>query len=238
MKYAEDFRRIARLSLKGKWALAVAVGLVASILGGIGESYFNIEFNTTTANGLLTRFTAIDSKLFAILSSAIFVIALIALAMGIAYFILSSFIAVGYAKFNLDLVDNKEAGFNSLFDYYRYWKTTAISRLLRAVYIFLWTLILFIPGIIATYSYAMTDYILAENPTMSPTEAINKSKEIMYGNRWRLFCLEFSFIGWAILAVLTCNIGTLWLTPYRSAAKAAFYREVSGTECFIYADPV
>ena len=52
----------------------------------------------------------------------------------------------------------------------------------------------------------------------------------MRGNRWRLFCLGFSFIGWSLLCVLTLGIGTLWLRPYEEAAWAAFYRDVSGTE--------
>lgn len=75
----------------------------------------------------------------------------------------------------------------------------------------------------------MTDYILAENPSLSASEAINQSKSMMSGNKWRLFCLEFSFIGWGFLAALTFGIGNLWLTPYRHAAEAAFYREISGT---------
>ena len=91
-----------------------------------------------------------------------------------------------------------------------------------------------IPGIIASYSYAMTDYILAETPELTAKEAIERSKDMMEGNRWRLFCLEISFIGWGILSLLTLGIGSLWLTPYMEASMAAFYREVSGTEkqCF------
>ena len=55
----------------------------------------------------------------------------------------------------------------------------------------------------------------------------------MYGNRWRLFCLHFSFIGWQILASLTFGIGNFWLNPYREISVAAFYREVSGTERYV-----
>lgn len=83
---------------------------------------------------------------------------------------------------------------------------------------------------IASYSYAMTEYILAENPEISANEAITMSKQMMDGNKWRLFCLDFSFIGWDILCGLTLGIGYLWLTPYKQAARAIFYREVSGTE--------
>ena len=98
------------------------------------------------------------------------------------------------------------------------------------MYTFLWSLLFIIPGIIATYSYAMTGYILAEHPELTASEAIERSKEMMSGNRFRLFCLQLSFIGWAILCAFTFGIGYLWLGPYREAATAAFYREISGTE--------
>lgn len=110
-----------------------------------------------------------------------------------------------------------------------YWKTAAVAKLLQSVYVLLWSLLLIIPGIIATYSYAMTEFILAEHPDLTASEAIAQSKEMMSGNRWRLFCLHFSFIGWDILSSLTLGIGNLWLRPYKQAANAAFYREISGT---------
>ena len=61
---------------------------------------------------------------------------------------------------------------------------------------------------------------------MGANDAITRSKELMKGNKWRLFCMEISFIGWMILSVFTFGIGDLWLTPYRAAAHAAFYREL------------
>ena len=101
---------------------------------------------------------------------------------------------------------------------------------IRNLKIFLWSLLLIIPGIVKGYEYRMIPYLLAENPELTANEAITRSKEMMDGNKWRLFCLNFSFIGWDILAMFTFGIGNLWLNPYKEAAKAAFYREVSGTE--------
>lgn len=165
-----------------------------------------------------------------IIGGAVYII-IIALVFAVIYFVLGSIIKVGYSKFNLDLVDRtREPEIGTLFSYFGNWKTTAMAELLQTVYVLLWSLLFIIPGIIASYSYAMTGYILAENPEMNPSEAIARSKEMMSGNRWRLFCLQFSFIGWSILSSLTLGIGNLWLTPYRQAATAAFYREVSGTE--------
>ncbi len=240
MKLAADFRRIARDALKGKWALAVVVGIVASILGASGESgpEFNVD-TSGTGSGLSFSFAGqeifttgggFDSGVGAFLAGGMAIIGIVALIIVAIYFVLGSFAGVGYAKFNLNLADGKPAAFENLFGYFSYWKTTAVARLLRTVYVLLWSLLLIIPGIMAGYSYAMTDYILAENPELTASEAIEQSKFMMYGNRWRMFCLQFSFIGWDILATLTFGIGYLWLNPYKQAAYAAFYRDVSGTE--------
>jgi len=244
MRLAEDFRRIARNALTNKWLIAIAVGLVASILGGVGSSgpefKVNIDGSNISMNFNLAGQTiystgtngGINSEIGAFILANLPIIIIAALFMAVIYFVLGSFVGVGYAKFNLNLADKKNATFENLFEYFSYWKTTTITRLLRALYTFLWSLLFIIPGIVAGFSYAMTDYILAENPELTADEAITQSKEMMNGNRFRLFCLQFSFIGWDILATLAFGIGHLWLTPYKQAAYAAFYREVSGTEYY------
>lgn len=244
MKIAEDFRRIARNALTNKWFIAVAVGLVASILGGIGSSgpefKVNIDGSNVNMNFNLAGQTiystgtkgGLNSEIGAFIVGGLGFIIIAALVMAVIYFVLGSFIGVGYAKFNLNLVDKKNAAFETLFEYFSHWKTTTIARLLRALYVLLWSLLFVIPGIVAGFSYAMTDYILAEDPELTADEAISQSKSMMMGNRWRFFCLQFSFVGWDILATLVFGIGHLWLTPYKQAAYAAFYREVSGTEVY------
>ena len=242
MKIAEDFRRIARNALTNKWLIAVAVGLVASILGGIGsngpEFKVNIDGSNISMNFNLAGQTiystgtngGLNSEVGAFIVGSLGFIMIAALFMAVIYFVLGSIVGVGYAKYNLNLVDKKNAAFETLFEYFSHWKTTTIARLLRALYVFLWSLLFIIPGIVAGFSYAMTDYILAEDHELTADEAISQSKSLMMGNKWRFFCLQFSFIGWDILATLAFGIGHLWLTPYKQAAYAAFYREVSGTE--------
>ena len=63
------------------------------------------------------------------------------------------------------------------------------------------------------------------------------SKELMAGHKWRLFCLNLSFIGWGILSALTCGIGDLWLNPYIYAAKAAFYVDRTGRNIPMAGEP-
>lgn len=249
MKYAYDFRSIARDALKGRWGIAVIAGLLASLLGAIGATGPQVKLNITD-NGASINFMFGNQQVYSsaggwvpelnafIVGGAIYMIVL-ALAMAAVLFVLGSVISLGYSRFNLELVDRQnEAQIGTLFGYFPHWKKAAIAKLLQSVYVVLWSLLFVIPGIMASYSYAMTPYILAENPEMSPREAIARSKEMMYGNRWRLFCLHFSFIGWAFLSMLTFGIGNLWLTPYQQASVAAFYREVSGTEYVTAEKPV
>lgn len=81
---------------------------------------------------------------------------------------------------------------------------------------------------VVQYRYAMSFLILAEYPEISAIDALRNSASLMRGNKWRLFCLQISFIGWVLLAgCCTCGIGVMFLTPYMSAANAAFYDDIA-----------
>lgn len=241
MRLAADFRYIAREVLRGKWGIAVIAGVIASLLGALGSEGPEVKLNIDLSEGanvsfeyagqtILSTSGGINDQLGAVLIGSAIYIAIAAILLAAVYFVLGSVIEAGYARFNMNLVDRTEAKIESLFTYFYNWKTTAATKFLKTLYCLLWSLLFIIPGIIASYSYAMTGYILAEHPELTASEAIERSKEMMSGNRFRLFCLHLSFIGWAILCAFTFGIGNLWLTPYRQAAAAAFYREVSGTE--------
>ena len=261
MKLASDFRQSARDALKGKWGIAIVTGLVASLLGastfggnsGGGASTvgdlsslletdsgndinISTDIATDSFSSIKDIFSSIDTTAWAIIGTVAAVAIAIGLVIGIAYFFLGSIVGVGYAKFNLNLIDSENADLGDLFKFFKYWKSTVLANLLRAAYIFLWSLLCFIPGIIASYTYAMVPYIMAENPELSAREACARSKQIMEGNRWRLFCLTFSFIGWSILCAFTCGIGNIVLNPYIEAAIADFYREISDTRKLPFTD--
>lgn len=247
MKYAADFRQNARDALRGKWTIAVLVGLVATLLGGAGSGGPEVKLNIDGSGAhasfefagqtIFSTGGGLNSDIGAFLVGSAIYITIAAIAMAVVYFVLGSIISVGYARFNLDLVDGGNPSFETLFGYFSYWKTTAVARLLQSLYVLLWSLLFIIPGIMASYSYAMTEFILAEHPELTAGEAIAQSKMMMAGNRWRLFCLHFSFIGWDILCTLTMGIGHLWLRPYRQAADAVFYREITGSG-YVAFDPI
>ena len=82
--------------------------------------------------------------------------------------------------------------------------------------------------IIVTYRFSMTFYILADNPEMDVMDTLRESTRMMAGNKWRLFCLQMSFIGWSMLCALTAGLGMVVLNPYVGQAEAIFYHHVSG----------
>ena len=94
----------------------------------------------------------------------------------------------------------------------------------------LWSLLLVIPGIIKSYSYAMTSFILKDEPEMKNNAAIEKSMVMMDGNKMKLFMLDLSFIGWAILCLFTFGIGFFFLQPYMQASHAAFYEDLKAQQ--------
>jgi uncharacterized membrane protein len=106
--------------------------------------------------------------------------------------------------------------------------TIFVTYLIVFVRIFLWSLLLIIPGIIAAYSYSQVFFILADHPEYSALEAIEKSKKMMMGNKWRYFLLSLSFIGWGILSIFTLFIAYFFLSPYISISFAKFYDSIKG----------
>ena len=243
MKLAADFRQRAREALKGNWFIAVIAGFIASLLGGVtstGASYSGSSSSEGGSSSGGTGSTADfemaleeifgDPEFVTMFLTFFGIIMIVASVFSIIYMIIGGAVGIGYSKFNLDLMDGNEARVGTLFDYFNEWKKGFVARLLRSIYIFLWSLLFVIPGIMASYSYALVHYVMAEDPSLTAREALRESKEIMRGNRWRLFCLLLSFIGWDILGALTLGIGYLWITPYREAAIAAFYRDITGTD--------
>jgi uncharacterized membrane protein len=111
------------------------------------------------------------------------------------------------------------------FNFSNYWRKVG-GMILVGIFTFLWTLLLVIPGIIKAFSYSMTKYILDDNPELSASEAIHRSRMMMRGHKFDLFYLYLSFIGWFLLCLLTAGIGFLWLAPYVDTSLAAFYEDV------------
>ena len=225
MVYSE-IRARARASLAGNWASAVAVCLVAFVLGGamtavnfLPEITFKWHGEITSLEDALTALTTLSHWF----GGATFSIG----ALGLVELILGGVIQLGYAKYLLKQHNRQDASISDLFSEFERFGQGFTQKFLRGLYCFLWGLLFFIPGIIKGLSYAMTPFIMADHPHLTASEAIAASKDLMDGHKWELFVLRWTFIGWSIVAAFTLNLGNLVLNPYRNAAEAAFYQEIS-----------
>lgn len=135
----------------------------------------------------------------------------------------------GQDAFYKDLVREKQAKFETLFEgtFSNFLKKWGCVWLV-ALYTILWSMLFIIPGIVKSYAYSMTTFILLDNPEMGVNEAITESRRMMDGYKWKLFLLDLSFIGWRILSLFVPFglLNILYLNPYVLTTRAAFYEEL------------
>jgi len=102
--------------------------------------------------------------------------------------------------------------------------------LLTSIFIFLWTLLFIIPGIIMSLAYFCVPFLLKEEPELTPMEAIKKSKTMMKGHKKDLFLIYLGYLGFVILSMLTLGIALLWICPYYFTVFGAFYESIKSQE--------
>lgn len=217
MMRAADFRARAREVLRGRWGVAIVVALVASLLGGGLDLTYTTGANTGGGSSGISSFVSHEVMLW---------VTTISIVMLLLTLFIGGVMSIGWAGFNLKLLNHEEVRFGTLFDHFYRIGAGICLVLLQNLFIFLWTLLFIIPGIVAAYRYALMPYLMAEFPELGALDAMRESKRLMMGNKWRLFCLDCSFIGWMLLSALTLGLGSLWVNPYIAASHAAFYQEV------------
>ena len=144
-------------------------------------------------------------------------------------FILTGALQYGVARVTTNCARNRAWGIGQVFSAFNEgFGKTLILHLVHSIFIALWTLLLIIPGIVKSYSYALVYYLQQEpeNVNMEPTALITESRQWMRGHKWQLFCLDLSFIGWYILGALCLGVGTFFVTPYHQMARANFYLDL------------
>ena len=138
------------------------------------------------------------------------------------------FVTVGLAYFMVQFVNDKEHNIKDLVRFTDDYVRTFLTNLLQTIFVFLWTLLLVIPGIIKSIAYAMVPLLLADDKykDLKPREILQKSEEMMNGHKMDFFVLGLSFIGWHILAVFTLFILEIWIIPYQETAKYKFLDDI------------
>jgi uncharacterized membrane protein len=164
--------------------------------------------------------------LYLVIGVVSFVVNLIPILGPIATTVISGAITLGIYGYYLDVTRGLQPSFSAFFSGFSQFWRAFVLYLLMAIFTLLWMLLLIVPGIIAAYRYTQSYYILKDNPEIGALEAIRRSKALMVGSKGRLFILQLTFIGWALLGILTLGIGYLWLSPYILTANAHFYEDL------------
>ena len=147
-----------------------------------------------------------------------------------SYFLIGIILLTGPMEYGLCRVltatarGKNEIDFGNLFDAFKEDFGSAVALgFLKNLFIFLWSLLLIIPGIVKSYSYSMSAFIQQDAEDKNWKTCIDQSREMMNGKKWKLFCLDLSFIGWYILGALCLGVGILFVEPYHQQARAEFY---------------
>ncbi|MGP7816686.1 DUF975 family protein [Niallia sp. 01092] len=207
-----ELKRTARASLSGNWGKGVLLTVIVFLINAILPSIVEAPLSGGFSNWILQK----DIPIGASIAST--VISIILIPLGIAY-----------TWFYLRIMREDFAQIADVFIVYKDVKTSLKliwASIVQGIFLFLWFLLFIIPGIIKSFAYSQTFFLLKDHPEYTVTQAITESRKRMKGYKWKYFLLNLSFIGWAILCLITIGIGFLWLAPYISASLAAFYDEV------------
>ncbi|MFB7642561.1 DUF975 family protein [Peribacillus butanolivorans] len=207
-----ELKREALLSLKGKWGVAVSLMLLLFLINVILPMIVEVIGSGGFTQWFVQEETPVWSDIFGTVLS----IALIPLTIATTWFYLNI-----VRKGNPDIPE--------VFAIYKEGKTSFKiigASILQGIFIFLWSLLFIIPGIIKSLSYSQLFFLLKDHPQLTVLEAFSESKKRMKGLKWKYFLMHLSFIGWGILCIFTLGIGFLWLAPYAGTTMAAFYNEL------------
>jgi len=141
-------------------------------------------------------------------------------------FLVAGPMMTGLAAFYLKLARNGTPEIADVFSGFSNYVNALVASLLVCLFVLLWTLLLIVPGIVATFAYSQTFYIVADNPDMPGPEALRLSKAMMRGFKGKLFYLLCRYIGWFLLGCVTLGIAFIWVFPMIYTALAAFYDDV------------
>lgn len=171
---------------------------------------------------------------------------------GVYEFVITGIFAVGIAMFFMALVRKRQVSPVDIFNGFEYAVKSLGLFFMTTLFTVLWSLLFIVPGIIAAFRYSQAFYILADDPSKNIMDCIRESKEMMVGNKGKLFCLLISFIGWGLLAsfvsgiimgvadgfymtslwtdllVLVTQIPILWVMAYVYSTEVNFYEMLKG----------
>lgn len=228
----KDLKEKAKFSVKSFYWKSVLVAFVLALVsGGFGGGASGRGSNTSDSveitgnqfiDGLGGRYAGILAFVLGLAAIVIFVVVIASVVLSIFVF---NPLQVGCKKYFLNASDGNADLGNMGYAFKNNYINVVGVIFLQNLFIFLWTLLLIVPGIIKAYQYRMIPYLLAEDPTLSFSEAKRLSTEMMNGEKWDAFVLDLSFILWELLAAVTLNlVGIFWVNPYYEYTCVELYK--------------
>ncbi|MEG2639805.1 MAG: DUF975 family protein, partial [Clostridiales bacterium] len=135
-------------------------------------------------------------------------------------------LTLGWIYLVLKIVRGKLVSVSTIFEGFKRFLPAFLVMFLMQVFISLWALLLIVPAIIKSFSYAMAIYILADDEDISPLDAITKSRKMMVGHKWEYFVLQLSFVFWFLLVCVTFGLASLYVGPYMEVTMGNFYQRL------------
>lgn len=211
-----------KAAFKANYWKCVIVAFVLSLLTGGTNATARSQ---VSSEDLWSQLMSLDPSALQVLLGAMAAVSVVAFLLRI--FVFNPLEVGGYRFFKKNVSDGN-ATIGTLGEGFNKYGHVVVTLFLKDLFLTLWSCLFFIPGIIKAYSYRMVPFIVKDNPELSATEVITKSREMMKGNKWRSFVLDLSFLGWIILGLITFGIVMIfWTTPYMENANAALYLELS-----------
>ena len=216
LRTSKEIKEEAKAQLQGNWKPVIIIFLIPLFL--------SLFFSVRTIFSLYNENTWLNTLEFGVN-------------------ILSSFLTIGIYYTLLDFVrihDSSISPINDVFQAFKkkYFRNLLLLELNISIRIFLWSLLLFIPGIIKIFAYSQAaliykDIVDRTGEQPSPKFCIQESERLMKGHKMEYFRLIFSFIGWILLTILSFGVGAIWLNPYISMSSVIFYENLADNQFLI-----
>lgn len=222
-----ELKEKAKVSFRANYWKCVLIGVIMNVVGaGAGAGGGNIEVNLNNSDISFISMSDM-TPIFAILGTVVIGAVVVSL---VASIFLINPLRAGCLAF---MRRNAEAPaeLDVIGEGFKQYKKVVVTMFFADLYIFLWSLLLIIPGIVKSYSYRMVPYLVVDHPELSRQEILAMSEEMMRGNRWAAFVLDWSFFGWNLLSAFTLGlVGVFYAGPYQHQTNANLYLELSRTD--------
>lgn len=209
--------------------------LIGVVLNTLGARVMSVNISESEAMNYL-RYASNGNYEYALRYAETMTPPPAAYAINLLLMIISTIVGAGFVIFLLNTLRNREPCFGNLMDGFGIWWKVLLLYLLESLLVGLWSLLLFVPGVIAHYRYAQALYILIDDPTKSPVQCLRESRLMMAGHKGELFRLDLSFLGWYVLGLIP-YVGyavQVWSVPYIGMTKALYYETLTGSNVWSY----